>query len=220
MPSTYRLPIFPLPLVLLPRAVQALHIFEPRYRQLLEDCLAGTPEFGIVCRTPDMAERELPAGTVGCVARISSSQTLPDGRSNVLVTGTARFSLVRFIDVPSPYHIAEVEAIDDEPDDAEGIERLADRLRELFERVGRSARALQDDATPLPTLPDSVVDLAFAIATHIDLELADKQRLLSSRSAHERLRQLDEALAPVVESIEQRSRVHVRARLNGHGSHG
>ena len=59
MTSPVRLPIFPLPLVLLPRAVQPLHIFEPRYRQMLSDCLEGTREFGIVYRTPDVAEHEI-----------------------------------------------------------------------------------------------------------------------------------------------------------------
>ena len=222
MPSTYRLPIFPIPLVLLPRAVQALHMFEPRYRQLLTDCRTGAMEFGIVCRTPDVAEREIPPGTAGCVARIDSSQSLPDGRSNVLVTGAARFTLVNFVDDPAPYHVALVEPFDDEPLEphgATGTGALSERLRELFARVGRSARALQDDAAPLPLLPDLAADLAFVIATHIDLDLADKQRLLASRSPLDRLRQLDEALAPIVESIEERASIHVRAKSNGHGTH-
>ncbi len=218
MPSPYRLPIFPLPLVLLPRAVAPLHIFEPRYRQLLADALAGTREFGIICRTPDVAEREIPPGTAGCVAHIDSAQSLPDGRSNVLVSGTVRFTLDDFVEDPAPYHVAQVEAFDDVPEAVEGLAALAQRLRDLFERVGRSARAMQDDATPLPTLPESASELSFAIATHIDLDLADKQRLLAARSPLDRLRQLEDSLAPIVESIERRSRVHARARTNGHGA--
>ena len=102
MPTPFRLPIFPLPLVLLPRAVQPLHIFEPRYRQLLADALAGTREFGIICRSPDVAEREIPSGAAGCVAHIDSAQSLPDGRSNVLVSGTVRFTLDDFVEDPAP----------------------------------------------------------------------------------------------------------------------
>jgi Lon protease-like protein len=219
MPSPFRLPLFPLPLVLLPRAPQALHIFEPRYRQLLADCLDGVREFGIICRTPDVGEREIAAGTAGCVARIESTQVLPDGRSNVLVKGTQRFILDTYLDDPAPYHVGLVEPFDDRPESLEGTESLAARLRALFERVGRSARTIQDDATPLPALPESPSDLSFAIAMHIDLELGDKQRLLASRSPVERLRQLEEALAPIVESIEERSRIHTRARTNGHGTH-
>lgn len=219
MPSSSRLPIFPLPLVLLPRAVQPLHIFEPRYRQLLRDCLDGPREFGIICRTPEMAEREIPAGTAGCVAHIESSQSLPDGRSNIMVVGTRRFTLDRFVEDPAPYLVAEVTSFDDDDEPVGTMSELAARLRVLFVRVGRSARAIQDDTTPLPELPESPADLSFAIGQFLDLALADKQRLLASRSPLGRLRQLDEVLAPVVESVEQRARIHIRARTNGHGTH-
>jgi ATP-dependent Lon protease len=219
MPSSSRLPIFPLPLVLLPRAVQPLHIFEPRYRQLLRDCLDGSREFGIICRTPEVAEHEIPPGTAGCVAHIESAQSLPDGRSNVMVVGTRRFTLDHFLDDPAPYLVGEVRTFGDEDEPDAGMRDLAARLRELFARVGRSARAIQDDTTPLPELPESPSDLSFAIGQFLDLDLSDKQRLLASRSPLGRLRQLDEVLAPVVESVEQRARIHTRARGNGHGTH-
>lgn len=220
MTSPRRLPIFPLPLVLFPRATQALHIFEPRYRQLLSDCLAGSREFGIICRTPEVAEREIAPGTAGCVARIESAQSLPDGRSNIVVTGDGRFTLDAFVDDAAPYHVARVTTFEDHAEPGLEAAPVAQRLRELFVRVGRAARSLQDDSTALPDLPDSPAELSFAIAHFIDLDLADKQRLLRSRSPRERLQQLDEVLAPIVESIELRARVHARAKGNGHGAHG
>lgn len=219
MTAPVRLPIFPLPLVLLPQAVQPLHIFEPRYRQLLSDCLAGSREFGIICRTPDVAEREIPAGTAGCVAHVESSESLPDGRSNVIVRGGQRFVLDHFVDDPAPYHVAVVHPFDDVADVTDDVSALADRLRLLFARVGRSARMLQDDTAPLPTLPHDPGALAFAIGEYIDLELAVKQRVLASRSPRDRLRQLDEVLTPIVESVEHRARIHTRAKTNGHGTH-
>lgn len=220
MRSPSRLPIFPLPLVLLPRTVQPLHIFEPRYRQLLADALAGTQEFGIVCRTPDVAEREIPPGTVGCVARIDSAQPLPDGRSNIFVVGTSRFALAGFVDAPEPYHVAEVTPFEDEPEREEDMAAIAARLRALFVRVGNASRAIEDNETPLPVLPDDSAGLSFAIAGHLDFDLADKQRLLATRSPLDRLHQLESALAPYVETLERRLQVHTRARTNGHGAHG
>ncbi|HEX4935281.1 MAG TPA: LON peptidase substrate-binding domain-containing protein [Gemmatimonadaceae bacterium] len=219
MTASVRLPVFPLPLVLLPQGVQPLHIFEPRYRQLLSDCLAGTREFGIVCRTPEVAEREIPPGTAGCVAHIETSQSLPDGRSNITVVGRSRFTLDGFVDAPAPYHVADVTPFDDVDESEAEMGPLAQRVRLLFERVGRSARTIQDDSTPLPELPTSPAALSFAIGQYIDLELGEKQRLLASRSPLGRLRQLEDVLAPIVESVEHRARIHTRAKRNGHGTH-
>ena len=217
--SLPRLAIFPLPLVLLPRAPQPLHIFEPRYRRLLADALAGSREFGVILRTPDVAEREIPSGTAGCVAHIESAQELPDGRSNIVVRGTARFELRAFVDDEAPYHVAEVERFEDDAESPSASVEVARRIREVFDRVGRAARAMQDDATPLPELPDDPALLSFAVAQHVDLELQDKQHLLSLRSPLARLRRLDEILSPFVESVEMRALVHQRARSNGHGAH-
>lgn len=217
MSPARRLPIFPLPLVLLPGATQPLHIFEPRYRRLLADCLEASREFGIICRTPEVAEREIPPGTAGCVAFIDVSQAIPDGRSNIVVTGTARFTLDHFVETPAPYHVADVTYFNDDTEDQAALQPQADALRELFVRVGRSARAIQDDTTPLPEITTDPAMVAFSIAQFIDLDLAEKQALLASRSPGDRLRRLDAALAAVVESIEQRARIHVRARTNGHG---
>lgn len=216
--SSRRLPLFLLPLVLLPRTPQPLHIFEPRYRRLLADCLDGDREFGIILRTPDVAEREIPPGTAGCVAHIESTQLLPDGRSNVLVTGRERFTLERFVDATVPYHVAEVEPFDDVEEPPVILLPLAHRVQEVFTRVGRAARVMQDQHMPLPELPDDPAALSFAVAEAVDLELADKQQLLASRSASDRLRRIDEILSAFVESVEQRAIVHERAKSNGHGS--
>ncbi|MCC6930904.1 MAG: LON peptidase substrate-binding domain-containing protein [Gemmatimonadaceae bacterium] len=218
MPAPARLPIFPLPLVLLPGEIQPLHIFEPRYRQLLGDCLDGNRTFGLVCRTAEVAEREIPAGTAGCVAHVDTSQALPDGRSNITVSGRSRFTLEHFVDDPAPYHVALVSPLDDMDEAEDEMFPLADRLRSLFTRVGRSARAIQDDSTPLPELPPSPAALSFAIGQYIDLDLETKQQLLATTSPFERLRQLDRVLTPIVDSVEQRALVHTRARHNGHGT--
>src|SRR3989442_1916377 len=88
------LPIFPLPIVLSPGAPQPLHVFEPRYRQLLADCLAADRRFGIayVPAERDAGVEPLPRpGDVGCVAVIRNTQGLPDGRANLLTLGGRPF---------------------------------------------------------------------------------------------------------------------------------
>lgn len=211
------LPLFPLPVVLFPGAAMPLHIFEPRYRRLLADALAADRRFGLVYRPERVAERELAPGHVGCVAVIERDQVLPDGASNIVVRGEARFALERFVATPAPYLVAEVSSYDDEPEAEAELVALAARVRELFERVGRASRALADDTDPLPEMPTDAAEMSFVLAASIDFEGPDRQRLLSSRSAAERLRQLADALEPVAEPMERRATVHARAKLNGQG---
>jgi Lon protease-like protein len=203
--------------VLFPRAPLPLHIFEPRYRRLLSDCLAGDREFGIVCRPEDTAELDIAPGTAGCIARIEGAEELPDGRSNIVVVGRDRFTLERLLADHAPYHVGEVSKLNDDPEPPGALRDLADRVRAVFSRVGHAARRIADDTAPIPDLPADPGDLSFAVAQHIDLGLGTRQQLLASRSASDRLRQLDQLLSPVVESVEHRASIHDRARSNGHG---
>ncbi|MFL5578008.1 MAG: LON peptidase substrate-binding domain-containing protein [Gemmatimonadaceae bacterium] len=214
------LPLFPLPLVLFPGVPLPLHIFEPRYRRLLVDCLEGDRQFGVVYRPDGVGERELPAGHVGCVARVETSETLPDGRSNVIVVGLERFALQRFVESDAPYNVGLVtDYEDDAGESAAEAEELAARVRDLFGRVGRAARTLADDRDPLPELPEEPARLSFAIAAVIDLDAARRQRLLASRSPAGRLRDLESVLGRALGTLEQRAEVHLRAKGNGSGPH-
>ena len=211
------LPLFPLPLVLFPGAPLPLHIFEPRYRQMLSDCLAGDSRFGIVFRPEGQAETDLEAGRVGCIAEVDDAHTLPDGRSNIVVHGVRRFSLQRFVATAAPYHIGEIAEYDDFHEDESALAPSASRVRELFARVGRAARTLADDNDPLPSLPDEADALSFGIAALIDMELPQRQALLISRLASERLDTLEQMLSSAVDSLEARAKIHGRAKSNGRG---
>jgi Lon protease-like protein len=211
------IPLFPLPLVLFPGAVQPLHIFEPRYQRMLADCLEGDREFGMLCRFRDVAEQEIPAGTIGCIAHIESTQPLGDGRSNIMVMGTTRFVFRTFVTAGTPYHVGLVDMLSEPEVDPALVSDVAHRVRVAFARVGRAAREMQDDPTPLPELPDDPSLLSFAVAQYIDLDLADKQRLLTAAATDARLQELDALLSPLVGELEQRAFVHGHAKANGKG---
>lgn len=186
---------------------------------MLADCLEGDREFGIAFRPDGVTERDLPAGHIGCVARVETTELLPDGRSNVIVRGTDRFVLDRYLDTVRPYFVAEASSYDDADEPPLTLAPGAERVRELFNRVGMAARTLQDDTESLPILPDDPALLAFAIAALIDMDAPARQRLLTSRSPSARLRDIELLLSPAVDSLERRATVHVRAKSNGHGPH-
>ena len=213
------LPLFPLPLVLFPGTAVPLHIFEPRYRQLLADCLESEKRFGIVRLPEDTAETDLAPGTVGCIAEIVNAESLPDGRSNIVVRGAERFALVSFVSTPHPYHVCSGVVVDDEFEIGAELDTLAERVRDVFRRVGRAARTLADDPDPLPELPDDPASLSFAIASMIDIGLEARQEILSSRSPVARLRELDTVLSAALGAIVARAQVHTLAKSNGRGAH-
>ena len=150
------LPLFPLPLVLFPGVPLPLHIFEPRYREMLADCLAGDRRFGIVFAAEDDPEGPR-RGAVGCIAVIQSSETLPDGRSNILVVGGDRFAIARLVAGVRPYLLGEVVTYGDIEEPPEPLGTVARQLRDVFERVGRAARGLRR-VSEGPALDEAIVD--------------------------------------------------------------
>lgn len=214
------LPIFPLPVVLFPGAPQPLHIFEPRYRQLLADCLAADRRFGIAYVTPHRAPAADPApelGDVGCVALIRSSEPLPDGRSNILAVGERRFVLRRWVAGSQPYRVAEVEEFDDEPVDAVELATLAQDVREGFARLARALGVLTERSDEAIDLPSDPARLSFQVAAALELDAAAKRALQAGRNTSIRLRQLATVLGPLATDAERRAAVRQRARGNGRG---
>jgi len=206
------LPIFPLPLVLFPGASQPLHIFEPRYRQLLSDCLDQDRRFGIAYAAPDQHADPAPApGDVGCVAHILTTQALPDGRSDILTTGEQRFVLLEWLPTDRPYRMARVEEFADEPVDSAEADGIGQDVRRDFLRV---MDALEQDPPELPVDPEA---LSFRVAASLELEAPGKLALLAIRSTTVRLRRLAALLQPLAADAERRAAVRHRARGNGKG---
>jgi Lon protease-like protein len=205
-----RLPLFPLQLVLCPGEPLPLHIFEPRYRQMLADCLGDDERFGLVL-APQPA-----AGTVGCVAHIRGSNQLPDGRSNIVVVGERRFTVQALVDEDTPYLLGMVEEFDDAPG-SEPLPAESVALRELAEQYRESLRVLADSPGDLPPWSEEPELFSFQVAALAELDPDEKQPLLQLRSTGERTRRLLELLPPLVRVAAARAEVHVRARSNGKG---
>ena len=216
------LPIFPLPVVLFPGVPQALHIFEPRYRRMLYDCLAADRRFGIayVAAGPEDPDPEPATGQVGCVAHIHSADQLPDGRSNIVTVGERRFVIEAWLEADQPYRVARVREFTDADEDATEIAPLAAATRQAFDRLLAALGVLADGPAERPELPPDPERMSFRVAAALDLDPPVKQSLLETRSALARLRRLGPLLAALAADAEQRAAVHRRARGNGKGGIG
>src|SRR5688572_7663885 len=130
------LPVFPLSVVLFPGVPLPLHIFEPRYRQMLSDIRAGNNLFGLSYFDPSTTEKEIPpAGHIGCVAEVTESQSLPDGRSNILTIGLIRYRIEEYFERDKPYLLARVSFFEDEDEDDERLRESSRDVAESFTRI-------------------------------------------------------------------------------------
>lgn len=212
MPS--RLPIFPLQAVLFPGTPLPLHIFEPRYKRMLADCLAADRRFGI---TPLSSERGKPEpGTIGCVAEVRVNQELPDGRSNIVVLGGSRFVLSRLLEDSLPYLVALVQPFDDEPETDPSAEDIS-TLRALFITYFGGLRQLNNAEPEEPTLPEDPLTLSFQVAGAVECDQGVKLRLLTERSTARRVKALIQLLPVLISAVETALKVHRRAHTNGKG---
>ena len=194
--------LFPLGLVLLPTEQAPLHIFEPRYLELVEDCIAQESEFGIVLADDIGETRDV--GTR--VSVIEVLERLPDGRMNIAVEGGSRFHLVALTEGRS-FQTAEVEPYEDEDDDRD--DETAERAFALYRRLAALVPAPPDDPNPDAAL------LSFEIGARVDFGAEPKQQLLELRSEAERLTLVCELLERAAEALETERDLRARAAQNG-----
>ena len=194
--------LFPLNLVLLPGEQAPLHIFEPRYRELIGECLDENREFGLVLEDDEgMRDVGTRAGVIEVLDRF------PDGRLNVVVEGRDRFRLLELTEGRS-FTTAEVTEIEDDdgetPSDDEVEEILA-----AYERVLTAAEA------ELEELDLSAESIAYQIAARVDLGTEVKQGLLELRSERERVIRLAPMLNRAADAVEREREIRERASGNG-----
>lgn len=187
------IPLFPLPnVVLFPHVFLPLHIFEPRYREMVADALKGDRIIGMVLLRPgweDDYEGRPPVYPVGCAGLISNAERLPDGRFNIVLQGLEKFRILDE-DGRAAYRLARVEGLGDDGVLADkGAMRLARRRLESLLVPHHEGGA--DPKLP-PSMPDE--DLVNALAQYLELEAVEKQALLERDSLLERCHSLIELL--------------------------
>lgn len=185
------IPLFPLGSPLFPGMVLPLHIFEQRYRRLVQDLLDGAEDesaavFGVVSISAGHEVGEESATSLadtGCLADVRAVAALPDGRYELVVVGVRRFRLRQIISDQTPYLQAEVTWLDE----SEGADAnlLADRARASFASY-RDALGNEE----VSELPGDPTLLSYALGAAVALPPADRQQLLACRDTAARLRLL------------------------------
>lgn len=212
------LPIFPLPVVLFPGMPMPLHIFEERYRKMFSDIRAADNLFGLSYLDTGAGKETPPAGHIGCVAEVTETQALPDGRSNILAVGVIRYQVDSYIERGDSYLVVRANYFEDEDENESALTSNSHDVARMFMRVANSIRVMNDERGNLPDISDTDPQkLSFLVAAALEIEVETKQELLELRSTSERLNRLRDLLARVVTNYEERARLHSVAKGNGHG---
>jgi Lon protease-like protein len=194
--------LFPLPIVLVPTEHVPLHIFEPRYQELIEECLDTGEEFGFVLATGDGAVHEI--GTRASVQQVL--ETLEDGTINIVVEGGDRFRLLELTHGRSfNTGVVEEMADEDDPPAPGDITRALELFYELAELAGGEV-----------DVPDPETEqLDFELAARVDFGVDAKQELLASTSPRRRMERLVELLDAALEAVRLEQTLRERAGQNG-----
>ena len=193
--------LFPLPMVLLPTERVPLHIFEPRYRELISECLEEGREFGLVLADDDGLRT---VGTRAVVADVLDR--FDDGRMNIVAEGRERFRLVS-LTMGRSFQTGEVEPVEDEPEEprAETRHRALSQLQRVADLAGADVGDL-----------DASSATAFELAARVAFEPQLKQRLLELRSEPARLETVTDLLERAARALEAQQELNRLAQGNGH----
>jgi Lon protease-like protein len=196
------LPLFPLELVLLPGTPLPLHIFEPRYKEMIRECIAAEAPFGVVRAFEEgIAE-------VGCTAEIITvTKEYPDGRMDLVCEGRKRFEVLE-VNRDRSFLQADVLIVPDEPEAAVQEERV--KAVQLHLEILSLAGAVQD----LSAADQN--QLSFYLAGSLPLDLDFKQKLLAMRSEGQRIQAVGAYLENVLPQLRRAARAREKAGGNGH----
>jgi ATP-dependent Lon protease len=199
-----RLPLFPLNVVLLPGADMPLHIFEPRYRQMVRDCLEAKSPFGVLLVLPSGM-----AGT-GCTAEILEvTSRYDDGRCDILAVGREPFRIVELFS-DEPLLRGAVDFLEDRPVPANP--RISRELVELYE----TCHTLIFDDYPRDVEESAETEMSYRIAARLPMDLLWKQRVLELRSEAERQERLVAYLREWAPHLQKEDTLRAQTAGDGH----
>jgi len=191
--SVRELPLFPLPdVVLFPQEVLPLHIFESRYRIMLQSVLETDSMFGVIKFDPNTKNM----AKIGCCAQVIKHHTADDGRSNIITLGQQRFQVLEIVR-STPFCSAMVTWInDDNIDNLQKLDSLKDSVTEALSDVINLTGKLTNTKNKVPDkLPNNAMELSFWIGAHLGGPVAEEQqRLLEERNTFTRLQREYEML--------------------------
>lgn len=194
-----------------------LHIFEPRYRQMIAECLAEGHSFGVVAIREGGETGPATPHDVGTLAKIIRVERLDDGRMNLLVSGASRFEIVKTAN-DRPYLRGQVRIIPEAGDDIEVTARLTEETAMAFQRYSNLVRALVGQEPQEPEPPMEPELLSYLIAAALNLQVGEKQALLAERRTDERLalelRILRKEIGLLKEMVAHAGSAQARASLN------
>ncbi|MCS7273767.1 MAG: LON peptidase substrate-binding domain-containing protein [Fimbriimonadales bacterium] len=202
--STWIIPLFPLDTVLFPYTALPLHIFEPRYREMVMYCLENDSPFGVVLvrEGSQAGDPDAELHEVGTLARIGRLRRLPDGRFFLLALGEERFQIVRLIRGEAPFLKAQVRLWRDaEPLSQEEERKLAEEVATEFRTFLRKVLDISGLRVEDIELPHDPTALSFAIAGALQLDVHARQYLLELQNTTERLRIVQQVMRGLMASL-------------------
>jgi Lon protease-like protein len=180
----YELPLFPLNTVLFPGIPISLHIFEPRYKLMIEQCIQSGQPFGVVLiREGVEAFGPAEPHLIGCAAQITQVERLEDGRMNIVAIGTERFQ-VHELNHQKPYLVGSVESLPLERGNLDALLQASDHLRPWVVRyLSALSQAANEGNFDPQQLPDDPLALGYLAAALIQIPPDQKQPLLEAAQA-------------------------------------
>lgn len=205
----YRIPLFPLGIVLLPSMVYPLHIFEDRYKEMINTCLENNSEFGMVYYIGDNITEK------GCCAKISEiTKKYDDGRMDIIVEGTDRFEVKKLFYNEKPYITADIDFFDDIYDTEDlSLQKTKSEGLELLENI-MSIYSQDSDSDFMKTLSPKTI--SFLLVSNAGFTMTEKQAFLEMINTKERLEKGVKILKKLSERLKSTFDIQTIIQSNGY----